>query len=578
MLRRFSLLALLALLLAVPASAQTGGGATTLLMPAVTYERDVQFTPHGPVVLNVITAPRPDGSLYRLEPVLSNNAIVGTDTLTSIEKGLSSQETVAAVNGDYFSANPGNPRGLVVAGGVLDAPPADNRSSLGIGPDGALQVAQVSFAGIWKGSGQRRALTINEPPSAGPVTLYTPAWGPTTPAESNVVEDVIDSLPPTRANTDLTAQVSSVATAGGVAIPSGGAVLVARGSQAPILQREAPAGQGIFLRMTLTPDWSGMTGAIGGGPVLVQNGRPVFRANETFDPTLLNPRTSRSAVGQLRDGRILLVTADGGLPGYSVGMTNFELALALQRLGAVTAMALGSGPSAAMAFDGSLLSRPSGRNEGQVADALAVVYTGVYAPPPSADVFSPNGDGVADTEQLSYRLTTPATVTAIVAGGGTRIVLDSSHRDAGTYTFPFTGKRSDGSTLPEGAYRFTVTASDDQGRASTAERQFSLDDTLASLAVSPAQARITRKSRTVLAATFTLAEAATVRATIETRGGIVVRTLSTSRMTPGPKRLTWDGRTAAGTLAYGGPYQVHVHAGNAIGGVDLTAPFVARRG
>ena len=29
------------------------------LMPGVTYEQTVQFTPHGPVVLHVITAPRP---------------------------------------------------------------------------------------------------------------------------------------------------------------------------------------------------------------------------------------------------------------------------------------------------------------------------------------------------------------------------------------------------------------------------------------------------------------------------------------------------------------------------------------
>ena len=36
-------------------------------MPGVTYSRQVQFTAHGPVVLNVMTAPRP-GGLYSLKP------------------------------------------------------------------------------------------------------------------------------------------------------------------------------------------------------------------------------------------------------------------------------------------------------------------------------------------------------------------------------------------------------------------------------------------------------------------------------------------------------------------------------
>jgi hypothetical protein len=577
--RRSLLVLLLAGLLAVPASAQTGGGAPTLLMPGATYERRVEFTPHGPVVLNVITAPRPDGSLYRLEPLLSNNAVVATDKLTSIEKQLAPQATIAAVNADYYGSNPGDPRGILIRGGVLDSPPAEGRSSLGIQPDGTLRVARVTFAGIWRGTGQRRALTIDEPSTAGPVTLYTPAWGPTTPPEQNVLEDVIPSLAPTRPNTDITGTVGSVANAGGVPIPPGGAVLVARSSQVPIVQREAPTGQSVFFRMTLTPDWSGMTGAIGGGPLLVQNGRPVFRANESIGAALLNPRTSRSAIGQLPDGRIVLATADGGTPGYSVGMTNFELALAMQQLGAVTAMALGSGQQATMAFDGGLLSKPSGRAEGQVSDAIGILYTGVYAPPPSDLVFSPNGDGVAETETLAYKLVTPATVNAVVTGGGATTTLDFGHRDAGVHTFSFSGKRSDGSALPEGGYRFLVTARDDRGRTSTAERHFAINNTLAALAVAPAQVQLRRgRPRSVLLATFTLAEPATISATIETRGGIVIDTLATGGRAPGPQRLLWNGRTAAGTLAFGGAYQVHVRAGNAIGRVDLTAPFTARRG
>jgi flagellar hook assembly protein FlgD len=550
----------------------------TLLMPGVTYERRVEFTLHGPVVLNVITAPRPDGSLYKLEPLLSNGAIVATDRLSAIERSMASEGTVAAVNGDYFNADPGDLKGVLIRDGVLDSPPTRDRSSAGVAADGALEVARVAFAGIWKGTGQRRATTINQNPSLAGVSLYTPDWGPTTPPESGAVtEAVIPALPPTRPNRDLSGTVSQLGTAGGVSIPPGGAVLVARGSQAPILAREAPPGTALFLRMSLTPDWSGMVSAIGGGPLLVQDGKPIFRADEAIAGSLLNPRASRSAVGQLADGRIVLVTVDGGVRGYSVGMTNFELALALRGLGAVSAMALGSGPSASMVFDGTVLSRLRSPAEPQIADALGVVYTGVYVPPLPSDVISPNGDGVDDTLQLSYRLVRPATVSAAVVGNGTRQTLDSGAEQPGDHTFTFTGTGAGGAALTEGAYTFTVTATDDQGRTSTAERQFALNDTLASLSADPAAVKLSASSRSALVAAFTLSRPAQVLATIETRSGIVIRTLVTSNMQAGMQRLVWDGRNATGSLAYGGAYLVRVRATNAIGEVELTQPFTARR-
>ncbi|MGH3000107.1 MAG: hypothetical protein ACRDNM_12495, partial [Gaiellaceae bacterium] len=87
MLRKLVIVAIAAGALALPAHAQTS--ATTLLMPGVTYQRQVQFTSRGPVVLDVVTAPKPDGSLYTLGPALAHNAALGTEPLTAIEKDAS---------------------------------------------------------------------------------------------------------------------------------------------------------------------------------------------------------------------------------------------------------------------------------------------------------------------------------------------------------------------------------------------------------------------------------------------------------------------------------------------------------
>ncbi len=154
--------------------------------------------------------------------------------------------------------------------------------------------------------------------------------------------------------------------------------------------------------------------------MLVRDGAPVFRANEGFTTAQLVPRHPRSAVGQTADGRVLLVAVDGRRPGYSVGMTNFELAQAMVRLGAVRAMALDGGGSTTLAFDGSVYNRPSDGRERPISSALMLSYSGVYAPPPAEQVQSPNGDGVAEEQTLRYKVVRPSTVTVTLTGPGER--------------------------------------------------------------------------------------------------------------------------------------------------------------
>src|SRR5205085_1470527 len=155
MLRRAAVIVLLAGVFAAPATAAPIRGQT--LMPGVVYSRQVEFTAHGPVVLNVVVGPRPTG-LYALKPILSNNAVLGRERVTAMEKSVSGDGTVVGVNGDLFSPSDGHPTGGLIRGGVLDTAPADARSTIGIDTDGTLHVERVVLAGTWQGSGQRRIL------------------------------------------------------------------------------------------------------------------------------------------------------------------------------------------------------------------------------------------------------------------------------------------------------------------------------------------------------------------------------------------------------------------------------------
>jgi hypothetical protein len=137
-------------------------------------------------------------------------------------------------------------------------------------------------------------------------------------------------------------------------------------------------------------------------------------------------------------------------------MTNYELAVALARLGAVNAMSLGTGDAAMMAFDGTLLTRPSGAKEQAGADALLLSYTGVYAAPPHVDVVSPNGDGSDDTQTFDYRLVRASTITAtLVAPDRSTRVLVQDGEQPGLHTLTWDG-RTAWRARPSGSSRSTT--------------------------------------------------------------------------------------------------------------------------
>jgi len=99
------------------------------LMPGVIYSRQVEFTAHGPVVLHVIAAPRPTG-LYALKPILSNNAVLGRERVTSMERRVSGDATVARCTTARAARSSRGGREVPSARSKFspdDAPPAQGR-------------------------------------------------------------------------------------------------------------------------------------------------------------------------------------------------------------------------------------------------------------------------------------------------------------------------------------------------------------------------------------------------------------------------------------------------------------------
>ena len=576
--RRLFLTLFVALLFAAPAAAQPRE-----LWPGVTFDTAVQFTSNGPVALNVLIGPRPGGTTT-LAPALSNETLTGTETLTAIQRRVAGSATTAGVNGDFFNFNTGAPSGVLMREGQVASPPFGERSSAGITTDGTLDVRRISFFGTWQGSGAKRTLnTFNEAPPANGTALYTQAWGPTTPTLPGATALILFPLPAPVPNADLVAPVVEVRTGGGpVPIPLGGAVLVGVGSAAAVLATEGPVGQQITSRLIFKPEWPGVVSAVGGGPQIVRNGAAIFRAGETFTPLQLGARAPRTGLGQLADGRIILVAVDGRQPGYSIGLTNFELAQTMVRLGAVTAMAFDGGGSTTMAFNGTLLNRPSGP-ERSISTALLFEYTGVFVQPTVA-VVSPDGDGIADRQSLRYKLVRPAATTVtLIAPDGAVAFTETRERQSGSFAVLFPPVAAPPVALgvaetppANGRWKLQVAAVDDLGQPSEMTQSFTVNTTVGFLATAPRKLFLPPGGRD-LGITWKQSRPARVVVTVETPAGEVVRTLAQRAYAVGAPALVWNGLDRTKQAVKGGTYVIRVVAKNALGTIELSKPIRVQR-
>ena len=537
----------------------------TQLMPGVTYERTLEWTGAGPVAMHVIRAPKP-GGLYSLRALLSNGTITGRETLSSMQRAAAPRMTTAGVNGDYSTFSVGVPTGLLMRDGVVEHHPATGRPAAGVDTSGNVHVDHVGWSARWRGpSGVAYALgRVNEPPRAHSTALFTPVSGPRTPAIKGtaVVLQPFPALVPRR---ELTGVVTAVVADQSVAIPPDGAVLVGRGDGAQSLQIEATVGSELAVRIPLQLEWAQVTDAVGGGPTLVKDGRAIANAGEAMTPAQVRGRNPRTAIGQRADGGIVMLAADGRRPGWSVGITILDLGLALMRYGCVTGLALDSGGSTTIAFEGKVLNRPSDRSgERPVAEGLVIAYTGVFTPAPTPPTLSPNADRAGDREVLAYKLVRPSTVSAkLIAPDAIARELDAGQRNPGRYRLSWDGTDAAGAPASEGVYHWNVTATDDLGQTSTDDRTFRLDKTLGFLRLAPGARRID----------FTLARDADVRVTVETPGAVVLRTVVKGARPAGSVTVRWNGRDARNKRFKRGRYAVRVSATSEIGLSALRMPF-----
>jgi hypothetical protein len=223
--------------------------------------------------------------------------------------------------------------------------------------------------------------TINDwPPPGGGSVLVTPAYGALRPV-ANVTEfslQLVDGTPPF-------ATYRIAGTADNTLSQQPGYYL-AIGPQAYSSVPLPNTGDTIAVQGNATPALDGIAAAIGGGPLLVQNGAWYADPDGPNTGEFLTHMPA-SAAGITHDGTLLLFEIDGRQPALSIGVLQPQLASLMIAFGVVTGMQFDGGGSSTLVArlpgeaEASVRNSPSDGVERRVADALLVYSDAPDGPP-----------------------------------------------------------------------------------------------------------------------------------------------------------------------------------------------------
>jgi len=281
-------------------------------------------------------------------------------------------QPLAAINGDFYEKNKtymGRPRDLQIYFGEVVSSPAGH-TCFWTDPEGTPHMTNVvsRFRIIWP-DGKSTPIGLNQLREDDAAVLFTAAVGNSTRTSGGVdwVLEPSGTGPwlPLRVGQFYTAKVREVKNAGDAPLARDTLVL----SIGPGLVTQVPAlrpGATLQIATETVPDLSGAEVAIGGGPALVQDGKPMQWSG------FLHIRHPRTALGWNKDF-IFMVEVDGRQSNLSVGMTFPELASYLVKLGCQQAMNFDGGGSATLWALGAVRNSPSEGEERPSANALVLL-------------------------------------------------------------------------------------------------------------------------------------------------------------------------------------------------------------
>ena len=329
---------------------------------------------------------------------LANNQILGRETVTDATRRLMKKDILplAGVNGSFGIRGDSYGRGgmtfnLHIQDGELVSipilrdrwgysPPSPwGETSFGVTPDGEFLLDSVQLNGkLHIDKRSRDTLSINAInqicDSYAPVVLYTPRFGHRT-LTRRAYEFTLKKLElPLTGKYSSRFVVTEVNRRGNSVIPSDGVVLAIEPRAGRDWLRTITASTTGTLEIALTPKkWQQIQHGIGGNLRLVRDGKiepELLAFGASYGRTAYEHRNGasrhpRSALG-FNDDKLFLIAIDGREPGYSMGMTLYDMGKFFSELGIKHAINFDGGSSSTLWALGKVVNSPSNGYERRI--------------------------------------------------------------------------------------------------------------------------------------------------------------------------------------------------------------------
>ena len=338
---------------------------------ALRYTKKVRVVRRGLKLMKITDAFGPNrikvlkidpSSRMTIDVALSNEEIPGHERTSSMA---GRHGAIAAINGN-FGMSSGRPVGLLAEDGAL------HTNAIAPGSDAVFAISRderstyvgyrnvrVAAENLTTGASWDVVDWNDHDPRRRRITGYTDVGGNAAPPPEDACS--IRLMPSTKLawgtgkiGVGKTYEVDIVRCARQRLSPQNGVVLAAaRGTSAAKAIAAVSPGQSFRLQWSLA-GWAGVMDAIGGSPVLMQDG--VVTAEQCSG--YVCQRHPRTGVGVTPQGDILLAVVDGRRSG-SVGMDLVDFGRLFRWLGAESAMNLDGGGSATMVVKGRVVNSPT---------------------------------------------------------------------------------------------------------------------------------------------------------------------------------------------------------------------------
>ncbi len=350
--------------------------------------------PQQACILYVAEMDRSHPNLH-FEAAIARDAILGKETVRSIAHRRSQRDdrqVLVAVNGGFgvlgdMKGYGGALENLHIQNGELMTQPTDKEACFGVTADGDFLIGPVQMkATVTIGTHAFPIECINQRfLDDCKSILYTPRMGFSTHTNRKRAYEIILTglrLPITGKYKNAFV-VDRFGKGGNNPIPEEGAAISFRSRIDKKLAAQLHEENRGKIEIALEPAiWNRVVHAIGGRLRLVKNGKvnelleKKHRAEKEHTlgerkPDLVLSYEPRTALG-FNDQKLILIVADGRQPGYSTGLSLYQLASLFIALGAMDAINLDGGSSSTFVVDGKVVNRPSGQSERDVLNAVFI--------------------------------------------------------------------------------------------------------------------------------------------------------------------------------------------------------------